>query len=612
MGRIPADVWIMAEGRRAAIGCGILCAIFAVVCWTAAAGKSPTMDEPDHAVTGWFNLYRADFRLSPEVPALWQEFIALIMGGGAIHYDPDSPAYRGILVHRDLSAWTNLTLFHTPGVDALGIIQRGRTMSLLLGLSLAILIARWAWRLGGSIAAIAATAAYCLDPNFLGHAALVKNDVPIALAYLAASYAIWTAGRRLTWATFAAVPVFSAAALGVKFSGLLIAPVMIVLLLIRALEREPWPIFDRLVERRSQKLLAASLLCVVAVVFNIFALWAAYGFRFDAGPDGMRLDTSRFVDVLRYMQSFNIAHHPPTQQQLDAWQMPASTKLMLLAEEHHLLPQAWIDGFIRTQGGSESRLCFLAGEFYNGGKWDYFPLAAFFKSPLATILAVVLSLWIGFGAARRGLLRKSNHRWAALCLILPGAAYALIAISSNVNIGLRHFFPVYPFVFIGIGLAIDRLWHAGAGGRWMVAFLGFGLAIETAFAYPNFINFFGIACGGRSAGYSLLSDSNFDWGQDLPLLAAWQRANPDTPLYLDYFGGCDPSAYGIEYANLPDGFEFGPPPREPDRGGIVAVSATNLHLLTAYDRPPHWFGLIKGRTPISILGGSIYLFKVTR
>ncbi|HUB26762.1 MAG TPA: hypothetical protein VL992_15155 [Tepidisphaeraceae bacterium] len=600
----------MAEARWAAVICGVLCAIFAIVCWSATEGKSPTIDEPDHAVTGWFNLYRADFRFSPEVPALWQEYIAVLMGGDAIRYDPNSAQYRGILVHKDLSAWTNLILFHTPGVDALAIIERGRIMSLLLALTLAALIGRWAWQLGGSIAAIAATALYCLDPNFLGHGALVKNDVPIALAYLAAAYAIWSAGRRLSVATFVAVPILSAAALGVKFSGLLIAPVMIVLLAIRCIERQPWLIFGKRVQARGHKLAAAGLLCAAAIVFNIFAIWAAYGFRFDAGPDGLRLDTSRFVDVLRYMQAFNIDHHPPTQQQLDAWQMPASTKLMLTAEQYHLLPQAWIDGFIRTQGGSESRLCFLAGQFYNVGKWDYFPLAAFFKSPLATILAVVLAAWIGLGAVRRGLLRDSSRRWSALCLLIPAGAYAMVAITSNVNIGLRHFFPVYPFVFIGVGLAVDRIWRAGAAGRVVVLLLGLGLAVETAAAYPNYIDFFGIASGGPSAGYSLLSDSNLDWGQDLPLLAAWQRAHPDTPLYLDYFGSCDPAAYGIRYVNLEKGYEFGPPPQEPDRPGVVAVSATNLHLLNAYDPPPHWFRLIKGHTPEAILGGSIDLFRL--
>jgi hypothetical protein len=394
-----------------------------------------------------------------------------------------------------------------------------------------------------------------------------------------------------------------------------LAPVMIVVLGIRAAERQPWTVFNRVVAGGGKKVAIVAVLTLATAGFTYLSIWASDDFRFDPGPNGLRLDTSKFLGILRDVQTFRIHNRPPTQEELDDWTPSLSTRALLFAEKKKLLPQAWIDGMIMTQSGSEERLCFLAGQFYNGGKWYYFPAAALFKAPLATILAVVLALWIGVGTARRGLFASGENRWNAVALALPAAAYGMAAVTSNVNIGLRHAFPVYPFVFIAVGLALARVWPSGRGVRAVAFVLAAGLIVETAAAFPNYIDFFSIAVGGPSAGYNLLSDSNLDWGQDLPLLADWQRAHSTTPLYLDYFGRCDPGAYGIHYFNLPNfngegGYEYGPPPVSPDRAGVVAVSATYLHLLYAYAQTPDWFRLIKNQKPEAILGGSIYLFAL--
>jgi 4-amino-4-deoxy-L-arabinose transferase-like glycosyltransferase len=608
----------MAErtARLIAIGlCVFLCGLYALVAWSAVSGKSATVDEPSHAATGWFNLYAHDFRLSPDVPTPWEEWIGLGIGPDAIHYDASSASYRDIRIRRDLTAWDVRVIYETPGNDGIAIVRRARAMALILAVALAALIGRWAWELGGPVAAVTATALYCLDPNFLGHGALVKNDVAITFAYLAGAYALWRVGRRLTWLRALAVLIAVAAAIGVKFSGLLLAPVMLVVLGFRAINAEPWIVVNRVLVSRSEKAVASGLLVVVTAIFTYATIWAGDDFRFDAGPNGLRLDTGRFLDVLRDVQTFTQHNRPPTPDQLAAWKPSLMTRALLFAESHKLLPEAWIDGMIMTQSGSESRLCFLAGQFYNGGKWYFFPAAALFKAPLATIIAVVLALSIGVGAGRRGLFKSAQNRWNALAMVIPAAAYATAAITSNVNIGLRHAFPVYPFVFIAVGLAVARVWPQGPVVRAIAVLLLGGLGVETAAAYPNYIDFFSVAVGGSSAGYDLLSDSNLDWGQDLPLLKQWQEAHPTTPLYLDYFGRCDPAAYGIEYFNLPDengkpSYEYGPPPVMPNGPGVIAVSATYLHLARAYAPPPQWLRFIHSQKPQAILGGSIYLFAI--
>jgi hypothetical protein len=180
------------------------------------------------------------------------------------------------------------------------------------------------------------------------------------------------------------------------------------------------------------------------------------------------------------------------------------------------------------------------------------------------------------------------------------------------NIGVRHLLPIYPLLLIAIGMAAARMWAARPRTTAVVlALAGIGLAIETLSAYPNFIPFFNTMAGGSRGGLRLLSDSNLDWGQDLPLLAAWQRANPNQKLYLAYFGTADPAYYGIRYVNLPAGYQLGPPTGRIDSPGVIAISATLLQ--GTYDRDRlgrslyHW--LADREEPFAVLGGSIYLFR---
>ena len=84
----------------------------------------------------------------------------------------------------------------------------------------------------------------------------------------------------------------------------------------------------------------------------------------------------------------------------------------------------------------------------------------------------------------------------------------------------------------------------------VTALLLLGLAIENAAAYPDYIPFFNVAAGGEQGRARLLSDSNIDWGQDLPAFAQWQWKNPGIPILMYYFGGGDPKYYGIHYYSL--------------------------------------------------------------
>ena len=109
---------------------------------------------------------------------------------------------------------------------------------------------------------------------------------------------------------------------------------------------------------------------------------------------------------------------------------------------------------------------------------------------------------------------------------------------ANLNIGLRHILPLYPLLYVAAGCAIlARVWQRwGRGGKILVAGLGAVLLLETQpRRFRNYLSFFNRAVGGERGGLKLLGDSNLDWGQDLPLLAKWQKEHRDRKLYLFVF-----------------------------------------------------------------------------
>src|SRR5687768_11399571 len=198
-----------------------LLAGFALFAWMAVQTKAPTYDEPLHALGAWLHLHHRDFRVNPEDPPLWHYWAALPNGPGAIRADLTTPDYRELL--NDISGeWKVVVdvLYRTEGNDTEAFITRSRAMMLPVGVLLGALVAWWAWEVGSALAMVAAALLFALDPNFLAHAPLVKNDVVFALVVFALAYALWRAGRRLTVWNGLAIGLLCGVGLSVKFSAL--------------------------------------------------------------------------------------------------------------------------------------------------------------------------------------------------------------------------------------------------------------------------------------------------------------------------------------------------------------------------------------------------------
>jgi hypothetical protein len=241
------------------------------------------------------------------------------------------------------------------------------------------------------------------------------------------------------------------------------------------------------------------------------------------------------------------------------------------------------------------------------GWWYYFPMAILFKTPLVTVGAIALALTLAVRRVTRAAAITLDDWWKLACLLTPVVVYTAFALRTNLNLGLRHMFPVYPFIFLLVGWSV-----ASVRWRWfkqLAIAMVMLLAAETALAFPDFIPFFNAAF--KPHRLKLLGDSNLDWGQDLPLLARWQEANPGKRLYLAYFGSAPPDVYGIRYDKIPGGYFLRPDITWPDEpGAVIAISATLLQGIHVPPSLQKYYAPLRAMQPREILGGSIYLYDV--
>ncbi len=436
----------------------------------------------------------------------------------------------------------------------------GRLPVVWLTLLLAALTYRWGRELGDELVGFGALALLALDPNVLAHGRLITGDLPMTAFFVLAVYGFWRWSQNGSPSSLLLCGLGLGFAAASKYNALLILPVLAVLAGILAVDRRSW------------RPLGAA---VVAAGIGWVAVWAVYGFELRPLPGGA------FWDDL-----------------------------------------AWLLKYLPKPHGA-----YLAGHYSTTGWWYYFPIAFVAKTPWPTmfvagcaIALVVRDRWLAFRALGEGEARPPG--WAVslaaglphLSLVLPVLAYSAASLFSNLNIGYRHLLPLLPFLAL-----LSAAWLVSprvGGSRARGLAVGTGsialLCLITLVAWPHFLAYFNWPI----QGWRLLSDSNVDWGQDLPALVDWQRSTGER-VKLSYFGTAHPSAYGVEFDALPTwspGAEQSPPSRQafdPDdpAPGWYAISVTNLHgMVLGDDRDTFaWFRQIE---PQESLGGSIFLYYV--
>jgi Dolichyl-phosphate-mannose-protein mannosyltransferase len=507
----------------------------------------------------------------------------------------------------DDPSWA-LTRFHRPaelflweiGNDVPHIMFLARLPTIWLGMLLLALIGRWVWELTHQRKAVwLAMALAAFDPNLLAHMRLATTDFGLTAASLLAGFLLWYFWQRPSWAR----AIYAGVAFGLlqntKFTAGLFVPLFTIVIFLYSFH---W-IWTNKFKEKTRKNSASSALSAVKNPLLMFiiayplaaflTLWAAYGFQIGVMPPNL-----------------------PTFPQLTGVTLPLSRHLEQLLD---------IGGRLQ-----KSTPAFLAGNYSDTGWWYYFPVAFLLKTPLPTLILLLLAL---FSLAWLAIKRKMRDHWLSIgALLIPPLGYFAIALTTEINLGYRHLLPTVPFLIVFIAATLfwlkeklispqrhreKTLRPLRLGGSFFQALLvgaAGWLIISTFWLYPSYLTFFNGLAGGPDGGWRYLVDSNLDWGQDLENLKVWMDENNVDQVWLSYFGEGRPSYYNINYIGL-DSF----PPRlmnpqtrpfYPDdpAPGIYAISATNLQgVQFANNAQFAWF---REKTPLDKVGYSIFLYDV--
>lgn len=518
--------------------------------------ESQTWDEGIHISAGLSYWKTGDYRLNPEHPVLPK----LLCAAPLLFTDVKLPLTDESWKNSDQVLFARKFLYENR-LPPPAILLLSRSVSIAVALGLGAALAYWTRARFGASPALLALTLYVADPNMLAHGRYVTTDIWVAAFSFLACILWCEALLRRTYFWYAAAGIALGLALGSKFSALYLLPVFF---LVGALRRPSWK---------------GTLLC-----FSVSAFVLALPYAPEVRSSVVSALTG--TPIQEPVLSIPLAATTDNGTVLGKW-------LHQLGAALHLPSFSYLAGLAsvasHVKGG---HWAYLLGEASQEGWWYYFPVAFAVKTPLATLLlsalALVVALW-----------KRPKVRPEMVAMLVPFLLWWGVAVTSRLNIGLRHILPVYPFLFVMIAVAAVRYLPSLVWGSALLV-----LIVESASIYPHYLAFFNAAAGGPEKGPEYLLDSNIDWGQDMYKLKAWMERNtpPGTQVCSAYFGQAFPSLAGLNEAYLP---RYNEPEMQKEMNCIAAASVTLLY--SGYSKADDLRHL-RRLEPLAKIGYSIYLY----
>jgi len=503
----------------------------ALVGW-AAIRQSPTDNEIAHVVAGirYLKSGRADvYRVNPPLTHLVAG--ALVLAAHPVldwNRFADGPGVRPeFQLAREFAA--------ANGSRSLWFCTVARWACIPFSWVGALICFRWSKELYGTEAALLALLLWCFCPNVLAHAQLATPDIGATALGLAASYAFWHWLKAPTWHQSLLCGVLLGLAELTKFTWVILFALWPGLWLFRWL-LTPFRRWDPRLWR------AQVLQCALIIVVGLYVVNLMYGFK----------GTFRHLRTYQFVSESLTGHTAedgvPVHQRIGNRFATSWTGAIPLP-----LPEDYLVGLDVQKADIEHHAClsYLRGAFRQHGWWYYYIYAAAIKTPLGTLILLLLSL-LRRDSARvptpsRSLDIPSGVH--VLALLAPMVVVlAVVSSQTGLNRHFRYALPVLPYGMIWI----SRVAWVFQARNCVIRTLGRGACTwsvcSSLFIYPHSLAYFNEVVGGPNGGHAHLLDSNIDWGQDLIHLREWVASHPQAkPLRLAYCGLFDPHIIGLEY-----------------------------------------------------------------
>ena len=558
----------------------LLLIIFALQAFTSALQKSNTLDESGHLLSGYAYLKDGMDWLEPSHPPFGRMLATL-----PLLFLPLNDQLEGV---RSQEAGNSnfypasLVFLFENRISGEKLLTLCRMMVILLGVILGLYVYRWALLLYGVGGGLLALFLYSLSPNILAHARLVTTDFPATALAFMAMYHFWSFTRHPGVKRAIAPGIFLGLAFATKYNTLFVLVPMAtwaLWALVSTLRKDPVAAPPRRI--------VIGLLAMGALAY--ITIWGVYGFHFRS-PLYQKQVTSGAI--------YSWENNRPS--------FPLLASAMEGCRQARLLPESYLYGLCRLLARSQQgHLAYLMGRVSTGGWWYYFILAFLFKTPVSTLLLLFATLLF--------FPRIHEATWSSLnFLLLPAVVVFSFTSRQNINIGLRHVLPAYPFLLVLIARVVRYRSKHQKLARWILGLLCLWAVWEAALIYPHYLAYFNGLVGGPSGGRYMLVDSNLDWGQDLKGLKGYMERHGIRKVKLAYFGLSDPAYYGIDYDLLPSYAIRGQPlckeesPEVLELKGTIAVSATLLQGLYC---TADFYRILRGMEPTANIGYSIYIYQ---
>ncbi len=582
----------MLSSRIANIIAVILLGIMFLTAVFSMKGDSLTFDELAHISAGYSYLAKQDYRLNPEHPPLIKDIPALPLLFLDLNFPDTGPNW---LQKEAAPAWWvqfdlgNEFLYHS-GNNPREIIFWSRFAMICFLIILGWLLFWWTKKIANNTVAVGVLTLFAFSPTFLAHGRLANTDVGAVFGGLLAIIFWLRFLQNPSWKNTLLAGLTFGVAMLFKFSLVLLIPFFAVITVIYAL------LFSKSLVSYLGKSLLAGLAGFILVI------WPVYQFHIWHYPAEQQLR-----DTIA-----DISSHPvPILKDLVLW---------MTGQEPLRAPAQYLRGLLmasqRTMWGNTT---YFLGQISAGSWRYYFPLLYLLKIP-AVFHLLTLSALAAFSATlwkikkQKKILNYSRQYFWIITLFLWIAVYWTSAIAGNLNIGIRHLLPVFPFIYILAVFGVYqgfKLVKTPIKRRILASFfllLFFCYAVSSLFAFPHYLSYYNVFGGGIKNGYKIAVDSNYDWGQDFYRLLTFVEKEKIEKIYLDYFGGEDPVFWlGEKYIKL-NPKEIKEPPH-----GWLAVSLNQLmggiaEPTTGFDQETGYYSWLKNQTPAAKAGHSIFIY----
>ncbi|MBI2062806.1 MAG: glycosyltransferase family 39 protein [Candidatus Yanofskybacteria bacterium] len=442
----------------------LLSAVF-LIPFFSAQNFSPSSDEIAHLPSGYSYWKTGDVVLNPQHPPLVKLLASFPLLFLNLKFDKNDSNLAGPSVNE----WQFGKNF-LFGNDTDKLLLLGRIVPILISVLLGFYIFKWASEMFSRKAGTTSLFIYAFMPNIIAHAQFVTTDVAVAAFSFITLYYLWKLFKTGSKKFIIHVGISLGLALGSKFSGVLLIPIVAFLLFVYARKNAGDYFF------KTRRFFIYSIL-IGAIGFLV--IWIIYLF-----PTGLDF----------YLKGFRSVYSDI----------------------------------------SANYYYYLNGNFSRDGWWYYFIFAFFVKTPIPALIAFALSLafykkykltllekqiiFIPVVVFLLATIWKAGN--IGVRYILPIYPF-LILYAGGLALPLE------------VSLATLSRVRRTLAGLLLTGLAGWYI-FSAVRIYPDYLAYFNEFVGGSANGYKYLDDSNIEWGQDLKRLGAYQIRHPETKILYSW------------------------------------------------------------------------------